>query len=150
MSQHPARVEWRRQTPDFDYDTYDRNHMVELGAGTRFQASSAAAYKGDARHTNPEELLVSALSSCHMLTFLAVAAKGGWIVDSYVDDAVGFLEKNDAGRMAVNRALLRPRVEFGGGREPSVDELFKLHDKAHHACMVANSVTTKVTVEPQA
>ncbi|MCB9530258.1 MAG: OsmC family protein [Myxococcales bacterium] len=148
MSEHAARVDWTRKTPDFAIETYDRNHLVQLGNGTTFTASAAAEFRGDARQTNPEELFVSSLSSCHMLTFLAVAARAGLVVDRYVDEAVGYLEKNEAGKLSMNRVVLRPRVEFGAGADPSPDEVYKLHERAHHGCFIANSIASHVTIEP--
>ena len=98
--------------------------------------------------TDPEEAFVAALSSCHMLTFLAIAATRRLTVDSYQDDAVGTLEKNDKGRLAMTRVVLRPRVVFGAESTPSADELQKMHQKAHAGCFIANSVTSDVVVEP--
>ncbi|HXZ86700.1 MAG TPA: OsmC family protein, partial [Myxococcota bacterium] len=111
-------------------------------------ASSAPEYFGDAALPNPEEALVMALSSCHMLTFLAVAARRRFTVDSYEDAAVGHMEKNESGRIAITRVELRPRVAFSGANRPTKDELAKLHEQAHHACFIANSVRTEVTVVP--
>ena len=86
-------------------------------------ASAAPDFRGDADRVNPEEAFVAALSSCHMLTFLALAAKRKFVPDSYLDDAVGYLEKNSQGRLAVTRVMLRPRIvwadgNFGIGRRP--------------------------------
>jgi organic hydroperoxide reductase OsmC/OhrA len=94
-------------------------------------------------------MLVAALSSCHMLTFLAIAARKGYLVDRYDDEAVGVMEKSAQGRMAVTRAVLRPRVVFGGDKQPDADALAQLHDSAHRGCFIASSVQTEVTVEPR-
>jgi organic hydroperoxide reductase OsmC/OhrA len=112
------------------------------------QASAAPACRGSAGLVDPEEAFVAALSSCHMLTFLAYAAKRRFVVERYRDRAVGFLEKNAEGRLAVTRVVLRPEVVFADGSAPAADELEELHHKAHEACFIANSVTTTVTVEP--
>ena len=93
--------------------------------------------------------LVAALSSCHMLTFLALAARRRLVVERYEDEAVGQLEKNAQGRLAITRATLRPRVAFGGEKTPTADEISRLHHLAHEQCFIANSVTTLVTVEPR-
>lgn len=146
MSEHHAKVRWTRTTPDFQYDTYDRNHSVAFPGGVNAMLSAAAEYKGDAKHPNPEELLVGALSSCHMLTFLAVAAKKGLTVDSYADDAVGVLEKDADGKLSVTRVTLKPVVTFAG-EAPDAATVTKLHESAHRGCFIANSVKTAVTVE---
>ena len=110
--------------------------------------SSTLELRGNPNYVNPEELLLGALSSCHMMTFLAVAARDGWVVDAYDDQALAYLEKNAEGRMAVARVTLRPRVKFGGERAPDPEALRKLHEKAHRGCFIAASVKTAVSVEP--
>ena len=90
---------------------------------------------------------MAAISSCHMLTFLALAAKRRFVVDAYVDDAVGFMEKNQEGRVAITRVTLRPAIRFSGDRRPGADDLEKLHHQAHEHCFIANSVRTEVTIE---
>ena len=96
---------------------------------------------------DPESALVGALSSCHMLTFLAIACKKQFVVDRYQDEAVGFLEKNAKGKLAVTRVTLRPKVTFGGTASPTPEQLAALHERAHAECFIANSVITEVTVE---
>ncbi len=90
---------------------------------------------------------MGALSSCHMLTFLAICAKKGIAVDHYDDDAEGVLEKNEEGRLAVTRTTLRPKVTFGEGVRVDAEALRKLHESAHRGCFIAASVKTVVTVE---
>src|SRR5439155_146033 len=97
---------------------------------------------------DPEEALVASLSSCHMLFFLAFAAAGGWRVDDYSDEAVGVMGKNAAGRIAMVRVSLTPRVAFSGARLPARAEILELHTQAHEECYIANSVTTDVRCEP--
>jgi organic hydroperoxide reductase OsmC/OhrA len=116
MSEHHASVRWTRTTPDFTYDTYDRGHQVRYGSGIEVPASAAADFKGDPTRVNPEEAFVGALSSCHMLTFLAIAARKHLVVERYEDDAVGTLDKNAEGRLAVTKVVLHPRVTFDPGR----------------------------------
>jgi organic hydroperoxide reductase OsmC/OhrA len=147
MSEHRTRIQWARTGEAFTYETYPRRHRWRFGGGVEVDASSAPEYLGDAALPNPEEALVVALSSCHMLSFLAIAARKRLTVDSYDDEAVGHMEKNPEGRLAVTRVELRPRVRFSGAA-PSADELRKLHDQAHHVCFIANSVKTEVTVTP--
>jgi organic hydroperoxide reductase OsmC/OhrA len=145
MSEHKATVRWSRGGKDFTYKTYSRDH-VWIANGNEIPASAAPAYLGNPQRVDPEAALVAALSSCHMLTFLAVAAIGGFVVESYEDEAVGHLEKNAAGKMAITRVELRPKIAFGGAKQPTPADLERLHDKAHKECFIANSVTTEVTV----
>lgn len=148
MSEHEARIEWKRGAAEFTPDAYDRTHRWRFGGGLEVEASSAPEYRGRPELPNPEEALVAALSSCHMLTFLAVAARRRLVVESYEDAAVGHLEKNAQGRLAITRVLLRPRVRFGGDKPPTAEEFARLHHVAHEQCFIANSVTTEVTLEP--
>jgi organic hydroperoxide reductase OsmC/OhrA len=144
-----ATVHWERTGADFVYDTYTRDHRIELGSGTTLHASSAPGFLGAADRVNPEEQFVSALSSCHMLTFLAVAAKKRFVVDAYDDNASGVLDKNAEGRLAMTRVVLRPRVTFSGDKTPTADEITQLHESAHRGCFIANSVKADVVCEPR-
>ena len=147
MSEHRANIKWARDGEDFSTESYNRDHVVTFENGTEIKASAAPAFQGNPDCVDPEEVLVSALSSCHMLTFLAIAAKKRLTVDGYEDNVVGILEKNGDGKFAVTRATLRPRVAWGGDRTPTTEEIEKMHEKAHHACIVANSVLTEVSIE---
>lgn len=147
MSEHKVTLEWKRESEGFSYESYNRDHVLVFDSGVRVPASAAPAYRGNPAHVNPEDALVAALSSCHMLTFLAVAAKRKFVVDRYDDHAVGFLEKNQKGKLAITRVILHPKITFGGTTPPSQQELAALHERAHAECFIANSVTTEVTVE---
>jgi organic hydroperoxide reductase OsmC/OhrA len=149
MSEHTVTVEWKRETPDFDYPSYNRDHDWVFDAGITVRASANPAYQGSERCVDPEEAFVASLSSCHMLTFLAMAARKRYVVDRYRDQAVGVLGKDPSGRLAMTRVALRPQVAFGGEKVPGVEEIRRLHDRAHHACFIASSVKTDVVVEPQ-
>ena len=146
MSEHHAKVAWQRTSPDYTYMTYNRAHEWRF-TGTTVPASAAKEYRGDPDRVNPEEALVAALSSCHMLTFLAIATKRKLSLDSYLDDAVGFMEKNEAGRLAITRVTLRPKIVWTPGTTVSSADLEAMHHEAHEGCFIANSVTTKITVE---
>jgi organic hydroperoxide reductase OsmC/OhrA len=146
MSEHQIKLNWERTTPDFDYKNYNRSHRVTFKNNQALEMSASVDYKGDASMVDPEEAFVAALSSCHMLSFLAIASNRKFVVDSYQDDAVGHLEKNADGRFAVTRVILHPKVTFSG-TGPDAATHRQLHDKAHHACFIANSVKTDVTVE---
>ena len=110
------------------------------------RASASPAYLGSEDCVDPEEAFVASLSACHMLTFLALCTKERLVVESYEDDAVGLLEKNADGKMAVTRVTLRPRIVYSGG-DPSQETLAKLHHDAHEMCFIASSVKTEITVE---
>jgi len=145
--EHHATIAWRRSSSGFTYDSYNRSHEWRINQQT-VAASAAPNFRGDADRVNPEEAFVAALSSCHMLTFLALAAKKKFTPDSYTDDAVGYLEKNASGIMAVTRVVLRPRIVWAVGTTVPESELMTLHHQAHEGCFIANSVTTNVSVEP--
>ena len=116
MSEHKATIHRRRETADFKYEGYNRDHDWDFDAGTTIRASAAPAYLGSATCVDPEEAFVASVSSCHMLTFLAIASRKQYVVDDYRDDAVGVLEKDAAGRLAITRATLQPQVKFGGDK----------------------------------
>jgi organic hydroperoxide reductase OsmC/OhrA len=147
MSVHAASLAWSRSTPDFAYETYDRTHVLRFGGGIEVAASSAPEYSGDATKVNPEEQLVGAIASCHMLTFLAVAARKRLVVDRYEDHAEGVLEKDAEGRLAITRVTLRPAVRFAPGVDVDAEALARLHEAAHRNCFIANSVRCAVTWE---
>lgn len=149
MSEHKATIHWRRETPDFGYETYNRDHDWQFDAGITVRASAAPGYLGSASCVDPEEAFVASLSSCHMLTFLAIAARKKLTVDEYRDEATGVLAKDAAGHLAITTVTLRPKVTFSGDKAPTAEELKRLHDQAHHACFIANSVKTDVVVQEE-
>jgi organic hydroperoxide reductase OsmC/OhrA len=148
MSEHSVTIDWKRETPDFDYKSYNRDHDWSFDAGVTVRASATPSYLGNAQCVDPEEAFVASLSSCHMLTFLAICARNGFVLDEYRDQAVGILAKDSAGRLAITKVTLRPRVKFSGAKSPAPEEIGKMHEQAHHACFIANSVKTDVIVEP--
>lgn len=148
MSEHHATITWQRTSQDFTYQTYNRAHDWQFKAVT-VPGSAAKEYRGDENRVNPEEALVAALSSCHMLVFLAVAAKRKASLDAYHDDAIGVLEKNADGKLAITRVTLRPKIVWSAGVTVSADDLAKMHHDAHEGCFIATSVKTEVSVEPQ-
>lgn len=146
MPEHRARIEWRHTGGDFGYETYSRDHTWVFPNGTVVEASSAPAFLGSQARVDPEEAFVAAVSSCHMLTFLAVAARKRLVVASYVDEAVGRLDKNGSGKLAVTEVDLRPRVIFAGELQPPPQAIAKLHEVAHRECFIANSVHTSIRI----
>lgn len=146
MSEHVAIVRWKRATPGFDYEEYNRAHEIAFDAGITLKASAAPAFRGDLDRVDPEEMLVAALSNCHMLTFLALCARKRIVVDSYEDRAVGVMTKNAAGKLWVSRVDLHPKVIFAPGAAVDAATLADLHHRSHEECFIANSVKTEIVV----
>lgn len=150
--EYKATLSWTRDGSAFVDNKFSRAHQWSFDGGVTVPASSAPSVvrlpysKADA--VDPEEALVAALASCHMLTFLYLAAKQGFIVDSYDDEAVGVLTKNERGKLYVSKVTLRPRIVFSGDKRPSEAEIGELHHHAHEDCFIANSVLTEVVIEP--
>jgi organic hydroperoxide reductase OsmC/OhrA len=144
MAEHRITLKWFKGDVPFTYETYTRNHSIAFKDGAPVTFSAAPAYKGDPGHGDPEDLLVAALSSCHMLSFLAICARKRITVEAYDDEAVGFLE-NDGGKLWMTRVTLRPKVRC----DVPAETLAEIHHLAHAACFIANSVKTEITVEPR-
>ena len=151
MSTYTATVRWTRDpSTDFARGQYSRAHEWVFDGGAVVPASPSPhvvpAPWNDPKGVDPEEAFVASLSSCHMLFFVDFARRAGFVVDSYVDEAEGVLEKRADGKMAMTRVTLHPRVTWGGS-PPDEAAIADLHHRAHEACFIANSVTTEVTVE---
>jgi len=145
MSEHRAELLWLRGDRQFTYETYSRDHVWTFDGATEVAASAAPAYRGSPGRVDPEEAFVAAIASCHMLTFLAIAARKRIGVRSYRDSAVGHMEKNEQGRLAITRVELAPRIEFDGD-PPDARTLAAMHHSSHEACFIANSVRTRISV----
>ena len=143
MSEHRATVEWQR-AGEFRHESYSRCHVLRFGdivvGGTGAPGNVPANTAGPG--VDPEQAFVGALSACHMLWFLHLACQKGWIVERYVDDAVGILDKT-----WMSNVTLKPQVTFSGTVPPEAD-FQALHHRAHEKCFIANSVRTEVRVEP--
>jgi organic hydroperoxide reductase OsmC/OhrA len=152
MSLYTAAVRWRRQ-PDqrFLDGRYSRAHEWAFDGGARVPASSSPHVVpppfSDPSAVDPEEALVAALASCHMLFFLDFARRAGFLVDAYDDEAEGVMEAGPDGRVWMARVALRPRIVFSGDKRPSRADVDALHRRAHDACYIANSVKSEVRVE---
>src|SRR5215467_3101355 len=151
MSLHRASVEWSRNGRPFELEKYSRAHRIEFEPSVVLAGNAARAnMPAGAPHSpgaDPEELFVAAISACHMLWFVSLAAGRKVVVNRYRDEAEGVLEKNAEGRVAVTRVTLRPAVEFDVPPPPEV--LAELHHKAHEKCFIANSVKTEILIEPR-
>jgi organic hydroperoxide reductase OsmC/OhrA len=152
MANITAAVAWKRGSDEaFTDNKYSRGHEWAFDGGVKFRASSSPSVVprfSDPAGVDPEEAFVASLSSCHMLTFLYVAAKRGFVIDSYEDHATGAMGKNDKGRFWVNTVTLHPRITYGGGKTPDKATEDQMHHAAHDDCFIANSVLTEVRVEP--
>ncbi|HZZ35702.1 MAG TPA: OsmC family protein [Caulobacteraceae bacterium] len=152
MSTYRATVEWTADGGDFLKHRYSREHVVAFDGGLTVPGSASphivrAPYsRADA--LDPEAAFTAALSQCHMLWFLDIAARAGFAVASYRDEAEGTLADRGDGKLVMTRVVLRPTVTFAGERQPTADELAHLHHRAHQECFLANSVKTEVVVEP--
>jgi organic hydroperoxide reductase OsmC/OhrA len=151
VNTHRATIRWTHDGSDFLKRRYSRVHKVDFGHGIEVVGSAATSVVPKPfaidEAVDPEAMLTGSLSACHMLTFLDVAARAGFQVAAYEDEAEGTLGKLASGRYAVTRVALHPHITWAGDKTPSAEELADLHHKAHEACFISNSVTTEVVVE---
>ena len=152
MAKYTATIGWQRNGATFSDKRYSRKHTWKFDGGSEVQASSSPNVVpvplSDAAAVDPEEAFVASLSSCHMLWFLSIACEQGFVVESYLDDAVGMMEKNSDGKLAMTKVILRPTVSFAGPRLPTEQDFDEMHRKAHAECFIANSVKSEVLCEP--
>jgi organic hydroperoxide reductase OsmC/OhrA len=151
MSEHKAIIAWKRTSPDFLTGKYSREHTWTFDGGVTLPASPSPSvvpvpYSNPA-HVDPEEAFVASISSCHMLTFLYLAGKAGFQVDSYRDEAVGVMTKNERGVPWISAVTLHPKVAYSGEKLPAPADIERLHHFAHEQCFIANSIKTEVKVE---
>ena len=153
MSEHAATIDCNRNGQVFSDNKYERAHDWRFDGGAVVRGSSAPSSVpeplSDPAAVDPEEALVAAVSSCHMLFFLAFARKDGLVVDRYRDDAVGVLGRDERGRMSITAITLRPEATFSGESRPDAAALADLHHRAHEACYFANAIGAPVTVDPR-
>ena len=153
MSEYFATVSWNRKSEESFIDNkYSRGHNWQFDGGVVVPASSSPhivplPYSVEA-NVDPEEAFVASLSSCHMLVFLSIAAKRKYIIDSYADKAIGVMDTDSVGRLSMTKVTLRPKVTFAGERQPSFEQLEKMHHQSHEQCFIANSVKTEVVTAP--
>lgn len=149
MSTHHIALNWRYAQHPVETNTYSRTHQITLEGAQTINVSAALEYKGELECADPEQLLLSALASCHMLTFLAIAERQGYQIEQYQDTPTAYLEKDTQGRMAVTRIELTPRVSLSGDKQLDAAILAKLHERAHRHCFIASSITAQVVVTPR-
>lgn len=154
MHTYVATISWNRGQQKFVDNRYSRGHIWRFDGGAQVAASSSPYVvplplpMSVETSVDPEEALVAAASSCHMLFFLSIAAKRGFVVDSYVDSASGVMGKNAEGKIAMTRITLRPEIVFAGENCPTRQELDAIHHESHDQCYIANSLKAEIVVEP--
>ena len=153
MSEYRATVVWHRDGAVFVDNKYSRLHEWEFDDGTVVAATASPHIvpppSSDGRRVDPEEAFVAALSSCHMLFFLSLAAKQGLVIDTYTDQATGLLADRGDGKLAMTEVTLQPALTLASPGDGSDELIDALHHAAHEACFIANSVTTRVVIEPR-
>src|SRR5262245_43605635 len=152
MSEHKATISWKRTSPEFLNGKYSREHTWKFDGGVTVPASPSPSvvpvpYSNPA-HVDPEEAFVAAVSSCHMLTYLYLASRQGFQVDSYHDEAVGITTKNEKGAPWVSSVTLHPQIAYSGDKRPTLADEEGLHHMAHEQCFIANSIKSEVKVNP--
>jgi organic hydroperoxide reductase OsmC/OhrA len=149
--QYRASLKWTRGGATFTDQRYSRGHTWSFDGGITVPASSSPLSVklpySVAEAVDPEEALVAAVSSCHLLTFLYVAAKQGYVIDSYADDAVGEMTRNERGKLWVSKVTLSPAIAFAGDKRPTKEQFDELHHLTHEECFIANSVKSEVVVQ---
>lgn len=150
MHVYTARIDWTRDEGDFARGRYSRAHTWHFDGGLSVAASASPQVvplpfsRRDA--VDPEEALIAAAASCHMMTFVHLASRQGYVVDRYTDEAEGTMEKNARGKLAITRIVLKPDIVFAGDRQPTQEALDRLHHQAHEECYIANSIVAEVTI----
>lgn len=150
MSEHKAIISWKRTGPDFLNGKYSREHTWKFDGGAIVPASPSPSVVpepfSNPSLVDPEEAFVASVSSCHMLTYLYLACQRGFQVDSYDDEAVGVMTKNEKGVPWVSSVTLHPQIVYSGDKLQTPADEDELHHMAHEQCFIANSIKTKVTV----
>jgi organic hydroperoxide reductase OsmC/OhrA len=153
MSEYRATIKWQRTSPDFLKGRYSREHTWTFDGGVTVPASPSPhvvpAPWSNPACVDPEEAFVAAISSCHMLTFLYLASRQGFQIDSYEDEAVGVMANNEKGVPWVSLVTLNPKIVFSGDKMPAPADQKQLHHLAHQQCYIANSVKTEIAVHPK-
>lgn len=152
MSEYRAQIAWQRDNDEqFIDNKYSRGHQWHFDGGITVPASSSPhivplPYSIE-DNVDPEEAFIASISSCHMLFFLSIAAKNKFIVDHYIDNAIGLMAKDTDGNIAMTQVTLRPEIKFFGEKQPSIEKLQAMHHQSHQQCFIANSIKTVVLTE---
>jgi len=146
MSELSISLEWNLQEDSLIPDQFSKNHKIIINDNV-LNAGSAPEYGGSDKELNPEQSLAAAISSCHMMTFLALSAKMRWPVIAYKDNAYAYIGKNSKGKMCVNKIELNPIIKFKNDFSVTKDEMDKMQDRSHRYCFVANSLSDDVVIK---
>ena len=141
MSQISIDLVWKLENGELTPGKYSNQHEITFTKNTKIIADSAPDWRGSELNTNPEQTLAASISSCHMMTFLALAAKMNWPVISYKDNAIATLGKNSKGLMSVTETKLNPKIEFSDNFSVNNGEMKKMQDRAHRYCFISNSLS---------
>ena len=144
MENLSIKLNWNLGDGELSFGKYNTNHKIKINDEILLNASAAEEYGGNPNNLNPEQAFVAAISSCHMMTFLALAAKMKWPVITYEDKAVAYLGKNSKGRMSVTKIELSPKITFKGNFTISDEEMAEMQDRSHRYCFIANSLSDEV------
>lgn len=152
MHNYQATIQWHRNQQKFTDLKYSRSHSWHFDGGLSIAASSSAHIVplpySVAENIDPEEAYIAALSSCHMLFFLSIAAKQGYVIDYYSDSATGLLQQTEEKTMAITQVILAPKVVVAESQIMPVQKQMPIHEQAHKQCFIANSVKTTITINP--
>ena len=153
MADYTATIQWHRTgSSNFCDNRYSRSHTWSFDGGVEVPASSSPHVvpvpMSELNAVDPEEAFIASLSSCHMLWFLSIAARHGFVVDSYEDSVMGVMGKDSAGKVSITTVTLSPRTVFSSDKQPTATELEEMHHLAHNSCFIANSVKSEVHCKP--
>tara|TARA_A100000164_G_C21420669_1_gene546526 strand:- start:37 stop:486 length:450 start_codon:yes stop_codon:yes gene_type:complete len=138
---------WKLNDGDLSPGKYSNKHEIKFNDKTSIIGDAAPDWYGDKQNSNPEQTLAASLSSCHMMTFLALAAKMNWPVSSYKDNAIATLGKNSKGKMSVSSIELNPEVKFANNFSVDAQKMKEVQDRAHRYCFIANSLADEVKIK---
>jgi organic hydroperoxide reductase OsmC/OhrA len=150
MSEHNITLLWTKKTESFAYKEYNRDHIWDFGEGVIVKASSAPGFLGDPDCADPERAFAAALSSCHMLFFIAICSKKRLVVQDYIDHATAFLEidPNSTGNLVITKVILKPKVIFAKGLTVDKTTIAQIHHQSHEKCFLANSIKSEIIIKP--
>ncbi len=148
MSEHKIKLTWTKQTESFAYKDYNRDHQWDFGEGLIINASSAPQFLGNPECADPERAFAAALSSCHLLFFIAICSKKQLVVQDYIDHATAYLEPNEQGELVISKVIIRPEVIFANGVDVDKKMIEEIHHQSHDKCFLAKSVKSEVIIEP--
>jgi organic hydroperoxide reductase OsmC/OhrA len=148
---YTASIFWKKkETESFTDNKYSRGHTWVFDGGVQLPASASPQVvplpMSDESAVDPEEAFVAAISSCHMLFFLTIAASSNYIIETYDDQAEGIMSKNEHGQMVMGDIILKPKIVFSGTTIPSAEQIAELHNSAHHKCYLANSIKSTIKI----